>query len=153
MFCPYCGNKLTEGAKFCGNCGANVEKLNSQPRAEVVREQESVHPQYASRDFDFNSINQSAYTQERPAPPKQDDSGTAVGWGVLSFFFSIVGFILFAVWKDEYPKRARACLTAAIISASLSVVLVIIYVVIILTLVPALVEQATTAAVFLPWLF
>ena len=24
MFCPYCGHKISDGARFCGNCGKKV---------------------------------------------------------------------------------------------------------------------------------
>lgn len=29
MFCPKCGNKLNDGAKFCNNCGLNVGSTNN----------------------------------------------------------------------------------------------------------------------------
>lgn len=28
LFCPYCGTRLDDGARFCKNCGAQVEKTN-----------------------------------------------------------------------------------------------------------------------------
>lgn len=30
----------------------------------------------------------------------------SAGWGVLGFFFPIVGLILYLVWKNESPKKA-----------------------------------------------
>ena len=33
MTCPQCGNSLTSGATFCGDCGAPINKAESQPSA------------------------------------------------------------------------------------------------------------------------
>ena len=44
-----------------------------------------------------------------------EEGGTA-GWAILSFFFPIVGLILFIVWKDSKPKSARAAGKGALIS-------------------------------------
>ncbi len=33
MTCPQCGNMLTSGATFCGDCGAPINKTESQPSA------------------------------------------------------------------------------------------------------------------------
>ena len=42
---------------------------------------------------------------------------------MLGFFFPVVGLILFLVWQDTMPQRAKSCgkgaLTAVIVSASL----------------------------------
>ncbi len=43
MNCPYCANAVTEGAAFCGNCGAKLEAaapagLPPQPAAEIPQE-------------------------------------------------------------------------------------------------------------------
>ena len=44
-----------------------------------------------------------------------EEGGTA-GWAILSFFFPIVGLILFIVWKDSKPKSSRAAGKGALIS-------------------------------------
>ena len=46
-----------------------------------------------------------------------------VGLNVLSFFFPIVGLILYLVWKDQYPIKAKGCGKFALISAIVSAVL------------------------------
>ena len=33
MTCPQCGNTLTSGATFCGDCGAPINKAESSPSA------------------------------------------------------------------------------------------------------------------------
>ena len=43
-----------------------------------------------------------------------EEGGTA-GWAILSFFFPIVGLILFIVWKDSKPKSSSAAGKGALI--------------------------------------
>ena len=70
----------------------------------------------------------SAQQEERQAPPPQQryvdpNDAPSGGFAVLGFFFPVVGLILFLVWQDTMPQRAKSCgkgaLTAVIVSASL----------------------------------
>lgn len=70
----------------------------------------------------------SAQQEERQAPPPQQryvdpNDAPSGGFAVLCFFFPVVGLILFLVWQDTMPQRAKSCgkgaLTAVIVSASL----------------------------------
>ena len=61
-----------------------------------------------------------------PNPSVQDAPST--GFAVLSFFFPVVGLILWLVWKGEQPLKARSCGKGALIGAIVSVVLTIIMV-------------------------
>ena len=54
------------------------------------------------------------------------EGGTA-GWGVLGFFFPLVGFILWLVWKDDRPARSRSAGIGCLVSVCLSVVGGILY--------------------------
>ena len=58
--------------------------------------------------------------------PKKADSDS-IGWGVLGFFFPLVGFILWLVWKDEQPKKAKNLGIGALVSVILGVVAVVGY--------------------------
>lgn len=67
------------------------------------------------------------------APPQTQQNATAAveeggtaGWAILSFFFPIVGLILFIVWKDSKPKSSKAAGKGALIN----VILVILFYVI-----------------------
>ena len=70
----------------------------------------------------------SAQQEGRQAPPPQQryvdpNDAPSGGFAVLGFFFPVVGLILFLVWQDTMPQRAKSCgkgaLTAVIVSASL----------------------------------
>ena len=58
-------------------------------------------------------------------PYVQDAPST--GFAVLSFFFPIVGLILYCVWRDTLPQRARSAgiggLAGFVIGAILTVII------------------------------
>ncbi|MBR4830332.1 MAG: hypothetical protein IKZ96_01005 [Bacilli bacterium] len=47
------------------------------------------------------------------------------GWGVLGFFFPVVGLILFLVWKNNKKEDAKVAAIGAIIGAALTIVLTV----------------------------
>jgi len=55
--------------------------------------------------------------EPEPIPPKPEskeaDSGV-IGFGLLAFFISIVGAVLFFVWRKDKPKRAKVILWATV---------------------------------------
>lgn len=55
------------------------------------------------------------------APVEADKS--SFWFGLLSFFFPIVGLILFIIWKDNMPKRAKSAGIGAIIGVIAGIVL------------------------------
>lgn len=65
---------------------------------------------------------------------KVNDS-KSMGYAVLGFFLPVVGFILWLVWKDEYPLRASSCGKGALVSVILSVVSSLLYVVVVLLII------------------
>ncbi len=54
------------------------------------------------------------------------------GFGVLGFFLPVVGLILFLVWHDSYPQRAKSAGKGALIATILYVVFVLVYLVAVL---------------------
>lgn len=48
---------------------------------------------------------QTQQTPQQNTAAAVEEGGTA-GWAILSFFFPIIGLILFIVWKDSKPKSA-----------------------------------------------
>ena len=51
----------------------------------------------------------------------EQDSGH-FGWGILGFFFPVVGLVLFLVWKDTKPKTSKVAGIGALVGVVLSVV-------------------------------
>lgn len=107
MFCSNCGNQLPDGAQFCGRCAA------PQNASAAQKQQQSYYPPpYA----------QQGYYQQTP-PPEPDVPNT--GLNVASFFFPIVGFIIYATSHTQTPIKAKAALKMAIISTVLTVVFIL----------------------------
>ena len=53
----------------------------------------------------------------------KDNEGSAVGYGILGFFIPIAGLILFLVWNNDQPKKAKASGIGALISVIASIVI------------------------------
>ncbi len=109
MFCKKCGKEVADDTRFCPFCGTQLsgeetEKPVVDPTPRVVENETKVK--------------------------SNDDSGSA-GWGVLGFFFPIVGFILWLVWKKEKPNSSRAAGIGTLVSVILSVILFILWIVLI----------------------
>lgn len=101
MYCTHCGKEIADDAQFCTFCGAPVDG-NTQEKTT----QESVN-------------NDQAYYQSQgyqsSVQTKNPDSAS-VGFTILSFFIPIVGIVLYFVWKNQCPNKAKPCLYAALIS-------------------------------------
>ena len=74
--------------------------------------------------------------QPAPYPVERDES--SFGYGVLSFLFPLVGLILYLVWHDTTPLKAKSCGIGAIIGfitgVVLTIILVALYVLLIMSL-------------------
>ncbi len=55
------------------------------------------------------------------------EDAPSFGYGLLGFLIPIVGLIMFLVWKNDYPLRAKSVGKGALISVIISVVFSIIY--------------------------
>ena len=104
-FCSECGKELDQGEVFCPNCGKRVE----QP--------------YASQQNNQYSQPQNMNTSSQDIP--------STGLNILSFFFPLVGLILYVVNVDSKPVMAKAigkwALIGFIVEVVGSVLLSIIY--------------------------
>ena len=64
-----------------------------------------------------------------PACNYQDKNN--IGFNILSFFFPLVGLVLYILWKDEHPVKAKGCgkaaLASVIVNAILTVIILVLY--------------------------
>lgn len=102
MYCEYCGSKIEDNTLFCGNCGARVER----------------------REFNDNdnSVNgENADLSERFAPADdKNKTERSFGISVLTFFFPIIGLILYLVWRNSREGLAISAGKGALVSLSVS---------------------------------
>lgn len=103
MRCNVCNNEVKEGALFCTNCGAKIQNN--------VQQNYNVQQNNVQQNYNVN------YTESE---------GSKFGWGVLGFFFPLVGLILFLVWKSDKKKASKAAGLGALIGFCISIVLSII---------------------------
>ncbi len=99
MFCRNCGKEIEDGATFCPECGASQQQPQSAPPQQPV---------------------------QQPYAPQTTDA-SSFGFAFLCFLFPIVGLILYLVWKDTLPLRAKSCGKGAIVGVIVGVVFSIIY--------------------------
>lgn len=108
MFCKYCGEKLDDKIleerhiAYCEKCG----KLNK-----------SQNLQEEGKEIDISDCNTKIY---------QRDTGS-VGWGILGFFFPLVGLILYLCWRVNAPRSANSAGAGALIAIVLELVLALVY--------------------------
>lgn len=55
--------------------------------------------------------------------PASKEESIGAGWGILSFLFPIIGFILYFVWKDASNYKAKQAANIAWISIAISFVI------------------------------
>ena len=95
---------------FCRNCGQKIED-----------------------DAKFCPICGAKQEEEGFSAPDRKESCRSVydsssdGYAFLCFLFPIIGLLLFLVWKDMYPLRARSCGKGAIAGVITAIVVSILW--------------------------
>ncbi len=87
-------------------------------------------------------------TDNAPQKMTAEGDGPSAGFAVLSFFFPVVGLILYLVWHDDYPQKARSCGKGALISVIVNAAFVLIYILFVACMVGTFI--VSTASVGVP---
>lgn len=124
--CPHCGGVIKTIFNF--NNGEMPSSFTVSDTGETNR-----NDLVQGVNYTLPSANRGAKSQNVLATQSQqtDSEGSTVGWGILGFFIPIVGFILWLIWKDEHPARAKSAGIGCLVSICLGVVGVILYVVLV----------------------
>ena len=124
--CPHCGGVIKTIFNF--NNGEMPSSFTVSDTGETNR-----NDLVQGVNYTLPSANRGAKSQNVSATQSQqtDAEGSTVGWGILGFFIPIVGFILWLIWKDEHPARAKSAGIGCLVSICLGVVGVILYVVLV----------------------
>ncbi len=145
MYCKFCGKELPERALYCPHCG----KRQSDAQAPNGSAQSGVGgpgapnpnagcgpgygPGYGGYGPGGYGPYGPGYGPYRPYPYEPDIP--SMGWGVLGFFFPMIGLILYLVWQQTMPLRARMCGKGALISVIVGAALVVFYILLLILLV------------------
>lgn len=141
MYCKYCGKEIDGSAKFCPYCGAQQENTAADGQTQGAQRPQN-SGQAPGDPFGYAQggpaqNGQSPYGgQPYGQPYRNPEDARSGGFAFLCFLFPIVGLILYLVWKDTLPLRARSCGKGAIIGVIFYVVFVVLVVVIAVAVIP-----------------
>ncbi len=105
MYCKYCGKEIEEGSAFCPHCGKEQQGNAGTDAGAGTGAGANGAPPYGA-----------------PQRPVEQDAPSG-GFAVLCFFFPLIGLILYLIWKDTLPLRARSCGKGALIGVIVAVAL------------------------------
>ncbi|GHU99916.1 hypothetical protein FACS1894211_06200 [Clostridia bacterium] len=123
-YCVKCGQELEDAAQFCTRCGNS-----SAPNPFEG------HPNGAPPPPPQNGYyppNNGAYNYAPPPVRPAVHDSRSFGFALLGFIWPLIGLILYLIWKDERPLRAKSCGKGALVGVICQVALVIVYIVVIL---------------------
>ncbi len=115
--CPHCGGIIKTIFNFNNGempSSFTVSDQGSNNRNNLLQGVNYTLPS-SGRRYE-SSVQNATSTQAQSAK----EGGTA-GWGVLGFFFPLVGFILWLVWKDDHPARSRSAGIGCLVAVCLSI--------------------------------
>lgn len=96
-YCSKCGKEIMDEAVICPGCGCAQEN-NVQ-----------------------NNVQGNSVPQIKEALSDiQNEAWSNSGWSLLGFFIPIVGLILYLVWKETSPSKAKAAGYGALIGFVIS---------------------------------
>lgn len=152
--CPHCGGVVKTIFDFTNEpiSTFSVSQIGTQNVSNLTEKTKYYIASYnpSSQFFANDTRNNNGYTApnnyntQNNAP--KEDSSDSVGWGFLGFFIPLAGFILWLVWKNDYPKRSRAAGIGCLVSIILGVVAALFWYVVFINL---LSDLATAPAVIL----
>ena len=150
-FCTRCGKPTEDGSNFCTECKSvvNPAQVVNQPYAEQYAQQNFNQqvppppppPQYQQppvyQQPPYQQYQQPPYQQPYPLYPQYQQPAVPdapnAGFALIGFFVPIVGLILYLIWKDTYPLRAKSCGKGALISCIVSIVTFVLQVIVLTT--------------------
>jgi len=124
-YCVKCGAQLDDDARFCTSCATPVPPVapdpSQQPYGQPYQQPygqpyQQPYQQYPYGQYPYQYPPQYGY------PPYYDDA-PSTGMMVLGFFFPFVGLILFLVWHDQKPLKAKSVGKGALVGAIAGVAL------------------------------
>ncbi len=168
MYCKRCGAQIDDDARFCPRCGSPVSQANAGASLDpddpfdfsdntTANNTNNANAGAQQNQYQYGQNQQyqqappgGGYYQQPPYPyyppqPHPNDAKSG-GFAALCFFFPIVGLILFIVWHDTLPLRARSCGKGALAGVITYVCIVIIWCIIIVAAVGCSVNMAAAVA-------
>ena len=122
MYCTSCGKEIQEGMNFCPYCGVPVFR-NGQNAQDFNNAQNYYQQPYGNgQNYGYAP----AYGYNEPNPKDVPSAG----FNALAFFFPVVGLILYLIWKDSTPKKAKSIGKWALISVAIAVAVYVLMIIV-----------------------
>ncbi len=135
MFCRNCGKEISDDAVFCSGCGQKVID-NSTPTCPSCGTPVNQGATFCSKCG--KKIGNAYVTNNVPYYQNNPQDAPSGGFAVLGFFFPVIGLILYLVWKDSTPLKAKSAgkgaLAGAITAAALTILIYLVYFIILASL-------------------
>lgn len=104
----YCSKNILRRKKmYCKNCGEQVTEVDKYCPGCGKSVSEVQQVSNSSNQYQ-GSVDQANF-----------------GFAILGFIVPIAGIILYFIWKNEYPLKARSCIRGALVSISIAVIIVV----------------------------
>lgn len=103
-YCKKCGLNLADDTKFCPECGCDLNNSHQESYMDEV----------------YKVLNNQS----------SSDDHKSFGWALIGFLFPIIGLILYLVWRDDRPLRARSVGKGALMCVVIPIIVLVILVVI-----------------------
>lgn len=68
-------------------------------------------------------------------PQSKEEDKPSTGYAILGFFIPLAGLVLWLVWKDEYPLRAKSAGKGALINLVVNFGLFLLYIIVVIIVV------------------
>lgn len=138
-YCLHCEKEIPDGYSICESCNTIIN-ANAQHPSQQVPPQQIQHRQVPDQQRRNNphQQQQQSYQQEQQSYQQQQQlyqqqygitdpaDAPSAGFAFLGFLIPVLGFILWLVWKDKSPRKAKSCGKGALISLIIHVVFYII---------------------------
>ena len=108
MYCSRCGKIIEDGEKFCSGCGQPVVQT-----ADPYATQSTTYAGNQTVTTQFGGQNQNTMVIEERA---------SFWWFVLGLVMPLAGFIMYFVYRRQFPNRAKKLLYGGIAGAIFGVI-------------------------------
>lgn len=108
MNCQRCGTLVAEGASHCHSCGTPLQQFgNTQQYGHQDYNQQQFGQYHSSANVDMSDLN--------------------IGLKIVSLLFWVVGVIMYFVWKDKAPVKAKSALTWGLVGLGCDIIFGILF--------------------------
>ena len=141
-YCMHCGREYDGAPGYCPECAATYQQPPYQQAPPYQQPPYQQAPPYQQPPYQQAPPYQSQYQ-----PPMEVDAPNT-GFAILSFFFPMVGFVLWLVWKDKTPLKAKSCGKGALISVIVNTVVSVLIVILYAVFIGVIVASETSAPIY-----